>query len=45
MEKVVEVYWVSMVLLLPHWKTSLLWNSENIDHQKYFWNVIVLKEI
>ena len=26
-------------------KRHLLWNSQNREHQKYLWNVIVLQEI
>ena len=26
-------------------KEVLLWNSQNREHQKYLWNVIVLQEI
>ena len=27
------------------YSTMLVWNSHNREHQKYLWNVIVLREI
>ena len=30
---------------VPEFRCMLLWNSQNREHQKYLWNVIVLREI